>query len=415
MELPTITPHGSGYTLQWPLLQIQMHVSRLRSDNGRVSAEVRVSSTSAAVPGHLHQARHTLNSTQSKRQLAKALASNFNGIEWEGYVEQACVCILERLRAGAPVIELATLPPRPVEEERLSPLLLERQPTLLFGEGSSGKSLLATYCAVLIGGGVSDPHTQLRGRQGRILYLDYETDEYEVGERITAICQGLGIQRPTGIFYRRCAQPFDEQIEELQEVVTDKQIDVVIVDSVGYACGGEPESADFVLRYFRALRSLNVTSLSIDHVSKSAEQGRPRTPFGSVYKSNSARSVWEVVKSQEAGSDVLSVGLYHRKVNNGRLLKPIGLRIDFAEDIVSFSRQEVADVPELADHLPLQNQLVGLLKATKMSVRDLAELLGKPDAVIRATLNRYKQVFVKVGDEWGLLERRDDVNAPQRA
>ncbi|MBT9143923.1 MAG: hypothetical protein DDT29_02337 [Dehalococcoidia bacterium] len=181
----------------------------------------------------------------------------------------------------------------------------------------------------------------------------------------------------------------------------------MIVDSVGGACGGEPESAEVVLRYFMALRSLKITTLSIDHVTKA---GDTKMPFGSVYKANSARSIYELRKSQEAGEGWMDIGLYHRKCNVGRLQKPFGLRIDYFEDdhqpSILFSRSDIREVPGLTEGLTLQDQIVAVLRHGAMTVAEIASEISANQGSVKAALYRYKNRFVMadpLGKRWGLL------------
>ena len=45
-----------------------------------------------------------------------------------------------------------------------------------------------------------------------------------------------------------------------------------------------------------------------------------RGAFGSVYKRNSARSLWEM---RQTADGELTMGLYHRKANKSKLLVPV--------------------------------------------------------------------------------------------
>ena len=182
-----------------------------------------------------------------------------------------------------------------------------------------------------------------------------------------------------------------------------EHIGLVVVDSVGLACGGEPEKAESIIRYFAALRSLRIASLSVDHVAKN---GDGSTPFGSVYKINLARNVWEVRASRPDDDEKLNIGLYHRKVNQGKLRTAIGVEVLFYEGTVSTNSIDVKTDTELVKALTLRVRIEQSLKTGGLSVPELAGLLEVKQDLVRNTLNRNRKSFVKIGDnKWGLLSK----------
>ena len=401
---------GGLYRLRWEDLAIIATLDRIREDSHHmVTAEITVKSAAPGTPTHLHgPARLNLTSTASRRTLAKALSDRVNNVDWYAVIEQTCVMVLENLRIGEPIIDLSTYVPVEQAEYRLEPLLVEKQANLFYGPGGIGKSYLAAFLALLIdipwtaAGFIPEP--------GKVLYLDYEAGANELHERLEGLRRGLDIEVPCQVLYRFCHQPLASDMAEIQRLIVEHKIELVIVDSVGLACGGEPESAEVVLRYFSALRSFRTTSLSIDHVAK---HGQEKTPFGSIYKMNVSRSVWEIKGTQEPGEDKLRLGLFHRKVNRGRLCGPLGLCFNFEEDgSVSVKREDIRDVPELAEGLSLKSRIASELRRGPMTVKEIADELSSPESTIRVVLNRWKgKHFIKLGDTWGnlVMEERNTV------
>ena len=109
---------------------------------------------------------------------------------------------------------------------------------------------------------------------------------------------------------------------------------LIIIDTAGPACGGEPESAQAAIQFFMAARSIPVTSLILAHKSKNIES---RGPFGSVYWSNYPRNVYNLRGSQEEDSSITNIALIHEKSNDGRLQRPLGMKMEFSEDGNSMS------------------------------------------------------------------------------
>jgi hypothetical protein len=159
---------------------------------------------------------------------------------------------------------------------------------------------------------------------------------------------------------------------------------------------GEPESAEVVLRTFGALRTLNVSSLIIDHTNKE------KILFGSVYKFNSARMVYLCVKDQQEDDNKLVFGLLHKKANNFKLMRPIGFELGFGDGLVSITRRDVKDTP-LEEHMNMRDRIENLLRNTPggMSVTDIAEMLAKTESHIRKELSEGKNSgrFVLLGNK----------------
>ena len=51
----------------------------------------------------------------------------------------------------------------------------------------------------------------------------------------------------------------------------------------------------------------------------------------------------------------------------------------------------------------MKDRIIGVLDNGKRSVTDLADELDTKENAVRTTLNRHKDTFVKVGNDWGVL------------
>lgn len=397
MSKPTLEAHAGIYSLHWAEHGIKAQVERFSEDRrGVVTAEVEILCLFGNEWKPLHKdARLTLTSTNSRLGLAKHLGTRVEK-EWDDIVEQLCVFALEAYRQGEPMVMVGSLPPSSGPEYRLYPILQEKQPTLIYGPGGSGKSRLGAFFSLLVQTG--QKAVGLESVQGNVLILDWETCAEEMDDILNELKEGMLLNCPD-IAYRYCSQPLASEILEIQKMSKELDAKLVIVDSAGMALGGEPESAEIVLRMFAALRSLETTVLIFDHIAKDSKNP---SPFGSVYKTNSARSVFEIRKEQEAGSHEMTVALYHRKINRGTLQRPLGFRVQFEPDACFITESDVRSSPGLAAGLPIADQIEGILREGVMVVKELSESLNLPENTLRAILSRYKHRFVKVGTGWGL-------------
>ena len=271
--------------------------------------------------------------TRSRRSAAGSTSPNsceseVSDVPWRQLIEEASINVLRRYRRGAEVLDLSewTPPKKSPGGYRLTPLLAEGLPNMIFGDGGVGKSMVALWLSTMVTEGMQEP---FECNPGNVLYLDWEMEAEETQGRLGRIAEGMGLPTPPRVFYRRCAGRLVDDVEWLAETVQSKGIDLVVVDSAVPACGGNPNEPESVQSLFYGLRQLEVTSLIVAHVSKSVAAGPVRrVRYGSVFWSNLSRNVWQAQKEQEMGEDSMVVALWHRKTNVGPLLKPVTLKID---------------------------------------------------------------------------------------
>jgi len=279
---------------------------------------------------------------------------------------------------------------------RLTPFLQERQATLFFGEGDTGKSWFGIYMAVLVAQGLSQHN--MDAEPGNVLYLDYETDEDTLWDRVNKITQGLTTPIPDNFYYRQTHQLLAADIEQINRLVLEKHINLVVVDSAAPAVG-EPESAQMTTEYFRALRSLRISTATIAHVAKG---GKENEPFGSIFWRNLPRANFRVSATHEPGDPTFVIGLKHTKSNNGQRLRDMAFEIGFTDNEVTFTPARITDHPALAKGLSLNQRISAALIHGGMTVKELAENLEEPEATIRTTINRGKdRSFVAVSTNMG--------------
>jgi len=335
-----------------------------------------------------------VNLTSPSAACIKDLREEDDSINWKRIVEQLAVAVTDEYRRGMPAVELlGQIKAEPEGRWLIKPLVQVGHPTLLYGEGSSGKSWIGQYLSVLVQEGLSA--SGLEVEQAKVLYLDWETDVQEIGSRIAMIRSGLGLpaQYESGVVYKYMTQGLEADIAVVRNLVQEKGIHFVVLDSLGSACMGEPESAEVVLKMFGALRSLGVTSLCIDHTNKND------VLFGSVYKRNSSRQVFHAKKSQREQDQEFEFAIVHEKANNSRLVAPLGwvLQFDNDEGTATFTRQDVKE-SRLEGVLKLKDRIRNFLMTSKspQSVSTIAQELQTSDGSISKELSMNKDMFMRV-------------------
>ena len=402
---PALDANAGIYTVRWEQFGILLQADRLYSDRrGHLSAEVVIRATAPGIPPHLLQDRLTLNTASSRDRTAKTLSEMVGDtLPWRQMLEQACLAIMARHREGEPLINLGTRPMPEGLRYRLAPILLERQPTLIFGEGGAAKSFFALYLASLVQMGLA--HNGLEPEPGNVLYLDYETDEDTMTTRLEMIANGLKGARPP-ILYRFCSQPFISEVVEFQRIVQAESIALVVVDSIGAAVPGDIQHEELPNQFYSALRSLRCSALLVSHTQKGGEL---KTPYGNVYWTNRARSVYELKRSSEHSARSLYLGLYHRKANNTILQDPVGFQLLFGEGDTELvvERQDIRAIADLAEGLPLRDRILDALSHGLLTTPELASAIGETERKIKTTLAHMSiRDITRTGDGWSLRTER---------
>ena len=225
MDKPATRNIGRVYQLDFREVNIKARVSRLaESSRHEITGEVQINSRIFGNDGLLHQAQLNLTSTQACNTLSRTLQRRVGDKEFpsDKLLEHLCFSMLEPHRSGEPPINMADHPIPDCLRYRVHPFLQERQNTLLFGEESNGKSWLGILWATLIANGQSMLGMEVE--PGNALFLDYETDEDTIHDRVLLITAGLNIPIPEGLYYRRMDELVASDIMAINEMVMDLDI-----------------------------------------------------------------------------------------------------------------------------------------------------------------------------------------------
>lgn len=398
MSIPSLQAEGGIYKLDWASEKIHMRIDRiLESSKHEVTGEVLVENHAPGTLKHLSQSRLNMTSAQAKKTLATTLNGRVDTVPWLDLIEQACVLVIQRHREGAPAIRLAEMTQPDDTVYRLFPYIQEHQATLILGDGDTGKSFLGILLAVLV---ASDTHCLgMVPKEGPVLYLDYETDPETVWHRVNRISAGLNIPIPEEIIYRHMTQSVAADYEALNKIVSEEQIMFLVVDSAAPA-SIKPEESEHTIAYFNALRDLGPSTLTIAHLSKGEREDRP---FGSIFWRNMPRSLYRVNAAHDPGSPQFLMGLKHVKSNNEQRQKDTAFQLVFGENDLVFTMAKAADIPELADTLPIHQRIALALKNMPMTPKELNQYLpGTSEASIKTVLNRFRdKMFVIISTDPG--------------
>ena len=409
---PTVERTEGGCLVTWGTLPVRYqagitHIERRRDElNGFIEVKQAIGEDKWRTL--LARTRHNFYSKSGKADLIRLLDKKTKG-SWDDRIEQLTGIVEQALLDIAPPVILAKMPDPGGTEWLMAPLLESHEHTVIFAEGGSGKSVIALAIAVAAATKVPTISGLFPATLVPVVYLDWETRWQTHRTRLGRLAQGRAVPMPDNLYYQRMMGTISDQIEQLKLFVRSKAIGLVIVDSIGAACGGNLNDDYTAITYNAAIRVLELagaTVLSLAHVPK--DKLNQLSPIGSVYFTNMPRAVWKLVSDRQPGENTTDLVLSNTKTNNVALAKEIGLRLEWTADAVRFYRQDPREVPALAVHMNNVDRIAYVLRHGRLTAEQIAAETEIKLATVKATMYRWKdRRFTQAGEEWGNLKSID--------
>lgn len=425
-DVDDLQPFGLGWRWKWRTgkTKVQMTFRKIKVTSTGPSAEVTIEVVvpSVAVKGVLTVERISLGNGDGRVKIANRMAKRTGEgddapINWRNMVDGICSRILSQGQAGPERREIGLLEEK-AANWLITGLVEEHQTTSIYGDGEVGKSWKGLAACVSLTAGVEIIPGWIPSRQGRALYLDWETDQETLNRRVRMICRGAGIPYvPIG--YEACDGPLVDQLEWLLERVDEDGIDLIVVDSVEAAMAGSRSEGgdmnDTASKINQVLRKVGRSAILIDHVNSqnASSKGLAGKAYGSIFKRNWVRMSYELKRVHEGGDGDKHLGIYCTKRNNGPRFDAFGLRWTINDELSAWAREDISE-PDLAAALPVKKRMqIALEDESPLSVTTLSERCDVNLQNIRVELSRDKgRLFRRTkNDTWELMPRIRVVDA----
>lgn len=417
MKEPTITPEIGGYIFGWEDTRLSVRVSRLHThpSDGRVTGDLFISNNSKSKPIILlPSTQFNFSSEQTRARLAKQMEVKLSsGVNWAELFDYLGHKVQELARAGDVFEEVWAQDEIVSPEFFLNPIVIKGMSNIIFGEKGVNKSMTSYVIGAIIYLPWTDNPLELEPISRRIksLVLDWETDSETFKFYLARLKRGMSIPS-FSINYRRCTLPLADDIESIEKQIKDTGAELLIIDSLAAAAGGEDselKGSQSALRFNSALRKLNITSLIIAQTSKTQQQerGHRKTIYGSTIFTYYARNIFELCHSDDEANNIKHLALFHRECNLARKSAPMGFRVTFRDDSSISIEREPVSVSEFSEKMSTQTKILDALKSGAIEVKELANSLGISESNCRVALSRLikKGQILKVDKGYGLMVR----------
>jgi len=290
--------------------------------------------------------------------------------------------------------------------------------SMVFGMGETAKSLgLQSVCADASRGvGWVGRATNVRART---LWLDYESESvHDFAERKLWLTHGGHPFAEDSIRWMAARGiPVTEMVDALTREIERFNLNTVVVDSVAYACGGDPSKAENATSFYNALARLPLcTKLLIAHTDKAEND---RYAFGSIFWHNGLHGTSWFVQTQKE-QDRITQGWYLRKSSSGPRPHDFAVQMDFEPDSVTVGPGNLTALNQATGMQTVKAKIMSAIHANQqgLTTQELAKVIGESDHVTRTRANELKDVALTQTPEkkWVLLDQRHmDEDEPQQS
>lgn len=334
----------------------------------------------------------TRNSLERKRVTDELRSHDTAFVWWDSLIERAVSILEDAINDSDHAADIYSCDVCQPVEYIIGKLIVKDEPNIIFGQPDEGKTILAVFLAAIANlPFTNNPYSLTVGKEPcNILWLDWENSKNRIISRMAELSRGISPgddETPFMFTYKSLAMPLTENVLNVNRIIKEKNIGLVVIDSLGMAAGGDLKEASSATSFYAALRRIKTTSLIIAHTTKNKEE-KAKSIFGSQFFRALARNIWEVKKSEMVAGNELAVALIHDKFNLGPKSEPIGFKFTFDADAIIPTKFDCESAPEVIEKLSITKQILIQLETEGiLTINELAEAIETTAQTIRNKLN----------------------------
>ncbi len=408
---PKIDESIGRLTYLWPDLALKVVADRI-TDAG--TAELWFYNNNGTGDTLLHTTKANLLSTSTMAGIAKRMKSHSEDVPWIPVLTCISAKTMEYSRRGEPGVVI-----EPSESEAvhpgyyIEPVIMKGVPNIIYGDKGVNKTTSCLTMLGIIALGSDDSSTGLISlNSAKVAMLDWQANKELTSYTVSRLVLGDTITW-FALPYLRCKQPLADDIDRIANFLHDNQTQVVLIDSLGQAAGSDKfdtSGKGAALKFFEALRQLNLTSLIIAENAKGEETGR-KTIFGSTYFTYYARNIFELRgKQDEMNENEMHIALFHQESNYSKKYQPLGFNLTYTDSTIKIASEPVS----LSAFLERASQMKALLEFLSEGAKtrqSVSQKLGVSLKHAGVLLNRAKnrELVISLGSGmWGLISKHLD-------
>ena len=404
---PTITESIGRLTYLWADMALKVVADRL-TDAG--AAELWFYNCDGTGETLLHTAKVNLLSTTTMTAIEKRMVKHSEDVPWTPILTCISAMTMEYMRRGEPGVVIEPSGESAVHPGYyIEPCIMKGVPNIIYGDKGVNKTTLGLSMLGIIAHGTDDSTTgMIANGSAKVAMLDWEVNDSLTSYTLSRLILGDSISW-FELPYLRCKQPLTDDIDRIANFLHDKQVQVVLIDSLGQAAGSDrfdTSGKGAALKFFEALRQLNVTSLILAQNAKGEETGK-KTIFGSTYFTYYARNIFELRgKQDERNEDEMHIALFHQESNYSKKFQPMGFNLSYTESTIKIVSEPVS-LSEFLERASQTKNVLEFLKDGGKTRQAISEELGISPKQVGVILNRAlkRNLVVSLGSGlWGLRD-----------
>lgn len=389
-----VSKTGRDYLVEVPLPNAKVLVNFAEILRSRQSFEAVVKvqlvhNTEGEMPAF--EQRLDLNSASAVSNLVTSLNNAYGnrtkGYNWTLVLNRAGIAMKKNLLEEKKPLILASDSPFIKDMYLTEHFLEEGNPSMIHGDGSTGKSYFCLYLSACAASGVE--FFGKKTEKFKTLYIDMEATSKKLNNRLHRIANGMEVPFASLVesihWYKPEGSVSNEQ-EIIARMVVEGGYKMILVDAGASATGGSPMDEQAVLRLFSALEHIPCAKLIIHHEPKDVEgKADDKAYYGTTYWRTAPRLVWRLKRETKEGKLKSIIRASHHKANDDLESEPITYSMEFSEPLATVPTVHFTKIDDFAKSDSAK--IIEFLLTGEADLKSISKAITKKETATDEKLN----------------------------